>query len=284
MKCVTALAVNAWLVLTILPTGLNRDPMQAIAQTATPSCPKYDIVAIWPRSLAVWLLVGSDQTTTTPVTIELTTEKEIAIYSVPAIVFAKPPGEAPGGLRSAPIALVTPLGNVLSASVQPVITGATCAASTRIVRVATASGVYRFAQRSDEDIAFEKVVMIEAQGADKSVALTSRRDAAPFDCRVAHRDALATHLVEPEYPSHARGLGQGGTVVIKVSLTATGAVRSVSIYKPSGFEELDQAGLAAARAATYTPEVVNCFTVDGTYLWRADWTPPKQQTTDATGS
>jgi len=279
MKCSKALAVIAWLVLTILPTGLNRDAMQAIAQAAMPSCPKYDIVAIWPRSLATWLLIGSDQTTAIPVTIELTTEKEIAIYSVPAIAFAKPPGEAPGGLRSAPIALVAPLGNVLSASVQPIITAATCAASTRIVRLAGASGVYRLAQRSDEDIAFEKTVVIEAQGPDKSVAVTTRRDAAPFDCKVPHRDALATHLIEPEYPGHARGLGQGGTAVIKVSLSATGAVRSVSMYKSSGFEELDQAGLAAAAAATYTPEVVNCFTVDGTYLWRAEWTPPKQQTT-----
>ena len=274
MKFFKTLAVTAGLVLAILPRGLTGEA-QVLAESAS-SCPTLDITAIWPRSLAVWLLLGSDKPVTTPTTIQLTTEREIATYSLPAITFAAPVGGTLGGFRSAPIALVAPLGNVLSVTVRPVTATATCPNATRIARLADASGVYNLAQGSDDDIAFEKTVAIEALLPDKTIAVTTRGTAAPFDCKVAHRYVSSVQPVQPEYPLRARESGQVGTVQIKVSLSATGAVRSTSVYRSSGYEDLDQAALAAAKASTYAPEVVNCFPVDGSYLFRADFRGVKE--------
>jgi len=247
---------------------------EASAQTA-PSCRALDIVAIWPRSLAVWLLIGSDQPGATRATIELTTESEIAVYSLPAIPF----GDVAGGYRSAPIALVAPVGNVLSAVLRPMAATATCAKTTRIVRFPDTSSVYGPFEPSGGDLEFQKTVAVEAQGPDRAVAVTTR-NAATFDCKVAHRDARATHFVQPEYSSHARELGQVGTARVKVSLSASGAVQSISIYKSSGYPDLDEASLAAAKASTYAPEVEQCFSVDGAYLFRADFRGVKSQGTN----
>jgi TonB family protein len=271
MKRFTVLALIAWLTLASSPMRSHGDTQQAFAQATVPSCPALAIVAIWPRSLAVWLLIGSDKPVTTPATIELTTESEIATYSLPSVTLAQHADDAAGGYRSAPIALAAPVGNVLSATVRPMIAAATCQPATRIVRFADASGVYNFAEPSVEDIAFEKTVMIESRGPDKTVGVTARRNAAPFDCKVAHRNVSTVRAVPPDYPKRAQELGQVGTVQVKVSVSATGAVSAASIYRSSGSEDLDGAALASARASTYAPEVVNCFAVSGTYLFRADF-------------
>src|SRR6202166_882614 len=139
MNFFKSLAVTAGLVLAILPRGLTGEA-QVLAESAS-SCPTLDITAIWPRSLAVWLLLGSDKPVTTPTTIQLTTEREIATYSLPAITFAAPVGGTLGGFRSAPLALVAPLGNVLSVTVRPVTATATCPNATRIARLPPTSGI-----------------------------------------------------------------------------------------------------------------------------------------------
>src|ERR1700688_1252845 len=124
MKCFITLAVTAWLTLAIPPTPLNGDIQQALAQAATPSCPTLRILAILPRERTQWLLLANDTSVTTPVTIELTTEREIVTYAVPSVIFAE---EIGGSIayRSTPIVLANPLGTVLSATARASLDGAT---------------------------------------------------------------------------------------------------------------------------------------------------------------
>ena len=51
----------------------------------------------------------------------------------------------------------------------------------------------------------------------------------------------------PRYPMAARRLGEEGVVELLVGLSADGSVRQVSVSRPSGFDRLDQAAVAAVR-------------------------------------
>ncbi|GAC1543857.1 MAG: hypothetical protein NVS3B16_10880 [Vulcanimicrobiaceae bacterium] len=91
-------------------------------------------------------------------------------------------------------------------------------------------------------------------------------------CAVPNADATTTRPVEPDYPDIARQQGAVGTANIKVSLDATGHVLDASIQKSAGNAALDQAALRAARASSFSPEIVNCVKTAGSYLFRADFT------------
>jgi TonB family protein len=58
---------------------------------------------------------------------------------------------------------------------------------------------------------------------------------------------------EPAYPERARRAGAEGVVVVRIALTADGAVREVELTQGSGSRLLDEAALAAARASTFVP-------------------------------
>ena len=91
-------------------------------------------------------------------------------------------------------------------------------------------------------------------------------------CAVPNKDATMTRAVEPDFPDIARQQGAVGVAQIKVTLSASGAVEGVTVYKSAGNAALDQSALAAARASSYAPEVDNCGPVGGSYLFRADFT------------
>lgn len=61
------------------------------------------------------------------------------------------------------------------------------------------------------------------------------------------------HNPKPVYPALARRLGEEGTVVLQVRVSANGLVDSVSIRRTSGYPELDRAALSAVRQWTFTP-------------------------------
>lgn len=61
------------------------------------------------------------------------------------------------------------------------------------------------------------------------------------------------HNPKPVYPALARRLGEEGTVVLQVRVSAGGLVDSVSVRHTSGYPQLDQAALAAVRQWTFTP-------------------------------
>lgn len=91
-------------------------------------------------------------------------------------------------------------------------------------------------------------------------------------CKVPTADAHVTNAVEPDYPEVARQQGATGRAEIKVTLTATGAVGEVAVFKSSGNAALDLAAETAAKASTYAPQIVDCKAVGGSYRFSADFT------------
>jgi protein TonB len=91
-------------------------------------------------------------------------------------------------------------------------------------------------------------------------------------CAVPNADAaIKGQPVEPDYPDIARQQGAVGTTQVKVTLAADGSVASVSVYKSSGNQALDNSAMKAARDTAYTPEIVNCVKTAGSYIFRADF-------------
>ena len=59
--------------------------------------------------------------------------------------------------------------------------------------------------------------------------------------------------IKPDYPKGARQRGEQGDVVLEIRVNAAGIVDRVDIVSPSGFPELDEAAVRAARTARFTP-------------------------------
>ena len=59
--------------------------------------------------------------------------------------------------------------------------------------------------------------------------------------------------IMPDYPKGARQRGEQGDVVLEIRVNAAGIVDRVDVVSPSGFSELDEAAVRAARAARFTP-------------------------------
>lgn len=86
------------------------------------------------------------------------------------------------------------------------------------------------------------------------------------------RDAVAARLVQPDYPDAARQRNYGHVyVVVKVDVSAAGAVRGTSIEHSSGDSDIDKATIRAATESIYLPRIENCKAVPGFYLFRADF-------------
>ena len=59
--------------------------------------------------------------------------------------------------------------------------------------------------------------------------------------------------IKPDYPKGARQRGEQGDVVLEIRVNAAGIVDRVDVVSPSGFSELDEAAVRAARTARFTP-------------------------------
>lgn len=59
--------------------------------------------------------------------------------------------------------------------------------------------------------------------------------------------------IKPDYPKGARQRGEQGDVVVEIRVNAEGAVDEVKVAESSGFPELDEAAVRAARAAKFSP-------------------------------
>jgi protein TonB len=66
-----------------------------------------------------------------------------------------------------------------------------------------------------------------------------------------------THEVQPEYPPALRAQNVEGEVVLKVDVDASGHVSGVTIEKPSKEAAFNSAAVAAAKASTYAPALMN---------------------------
>ena len=59
--------------------------------------------------------------------------------------------------------------------------------------------------------------------------------------------------IRPDYPKGARQRGEQGDVILEIRVNAEGTVDDVKIAESSGFVELDEAAVKAARAAKFSP-------------------------------
>ena len=59
--------------------------------------------------------------------------------------------------------------------------------------------------------------------------------------------------IKPDYPKGARQRGEQGDVVLELAINKSGGVDAVSVVGSCGFPELDEAAVAAAKKARFTP-------------------------------
>lgn len=69
----------------------------------------------------------------------------------------------------------------------------------------------------------------------------------------AQVDPNYLHRPNPVYPAASRRLREAGTVLLRVSLDATGKVREVAVQTTSAYERLDQAAIEAVRQWRFIP-------------------------------
>ena len=59
--------------------------------------------------------------------------------------------------------------------------------------------------------------------------------------------------IRPDYPKGARQRGEQGDVILEIRVNAEGTVDDVRVATSSGFAELDEAAVKAAKAAKFSP-------------------------------
>ena len=59
--------------------------------------------------------------------------------------------------------------------------------------------------------------------------------------------------IKPDYPKGARQRGEQGDVILEIRVNAEGTVDGVKVAVSSGFSELDEAAIKAAKAAKFSP-------------------------------
>ncbi len=92
------------------------------------------------------------------------------------------------------------------------------------------------------------------------------------ECAVPNADAaMKGQPADLDFPDMARQQGASGTATVKVTLDATGAVTDASIQHSTGNQLLDQAAIKAAKATSYTPDIVNCVKTGGAYYFKANF-------------
>ena len=82
----------------------------------------------------------------------------------------------------------------------------------------------------------------------------------------AQVDPNYLHRPDPVYPALSKRLREEGTVVLRVSLDAQGAVRDIQIESSSQFQRLDQAALEAVRQWRFIPATHGQVAVPSTVL------------------
>jgi TonB family protein len=89
-------------------------------------------------------------------------------------------------------------------------------------------------------------------------------------CAKPNVDALITEPAEPQIP---RGVKAGGSVILAVTIAPHGSVTHVSLQKSSGNAQIDRSVTEAALHSKYSPKLVDCRAVVGSYLFRANFVP-----------
>lgn len=74
-----------------------------------------------------------------------------------------------------------------------------------------------------------------------------------------------------DLPTIALLQGATGIAQVRIDLAATGALEREMLFSGSGNPWLDGTALSSAKSAKFTPEIVNCSPVAGSYLYEVDF-------------
>jgi TonB family protein len=93
-------------------------------------------------------------------------------------------------------------------------------------------------------------------------------------CSTPNQDATVANPMQPDYPESAKDIGLGPvTVLVAVTIGAQGQLLDAQIYQSSHNAAIDEAAIRAARQSQYSPRIVDCQPIEGTYLFHADFDP-----------
>ena len=106
--------------------------------------------------------------------------------------------------------------------------------------------------KEDSRLKTEDVKAKDERRETRDMKAVSARAAAP---RQAKLDAppRPKRNIKPDYPKGARQRGEQGDVILEIRVNAAGAVDDVKVATSSGFAELDEAAVRAARTAKFSP-------------------------------
>ncbi|MDB5040214.1 MAG: Gram-negative bacterial TonB protein C-terminal, partial [Candidatus Eremiobacteraeota bacterium] len=107
--------------------------------------------------------------------------------------------------------------------------------------------------------------------ASTAPTLAAPASASLSTCKTQAASAAISVPVPADYPFIAAEQNFSGTSVIRVDLADTGAIRNTAIFESSGNQFLDRAALLAAGQQTYSPQIVSCAPVGGSYLITVDF-------------
>ena len=90
---------------------------------------------------------------------------------------------------------------------------------------------------------------------NQTIKQSEQSNNSPVAPRQARLDAppKPKRNIKPDYPKGARQRGEQGDVVLEIRVNAEGTVDDVKVATSSGFAELDEAAVKAARSAKFSP-------------------------------
>jgi TonB family protein len=80
-------------------------------------------------------------------------------------------------------------------------------------------------------------------------------------------------VINPVAPVPPHGLHVHGKVNVAVTIASNGLVTGAKVLYSSGYPAMDQAVVTAARQSTYSPKIVSCAPVTGSYIFTAEFAP-----------
>ena len=117
-------------------------------------------------------------------------------------------------------------------------------------------GEIRFPEpKEDVRLETEDVVKKVPPEDNSNTQTLKHSNTAPIAPRQARLDAppKPKRNIRPDYPKGARQRGEQGDVILEIRVNAGGAVDDVKVAESSGFAELDEAAVKAAKAAKFSP-------------------------------
>ena len=118
------------------------------------------------------------------------------------------------------------------------------------------AGEVRFPEpKEDARLKTEDVVKKALPKDNSNTQTLKHTNTAPVAPRQARLDAppKPKRNIRPDYPKGARQRGEQGDVVLEIRVNAEGAVDHVQVAASSGFAELDEAAVRAAKGAKFSP-------------------------------